>query len=253
MYKKRIQLTILVVLVSLMLVEIPLVSGQSLDLIEWHDSVKPDAIFAWKMTEVDLVNETGADFLSNLLIQIKYTSNPPTDPTRIFNATEAPDWVNIYINGFKMDLAMMGEMGNAFTQLISPITYHFDNGTTFHLDEMYRLANPTEGEDTYYMVENGYVNATMGNETMRFTTFTSIETGIATNISIYMEEMGSLLMEYYVDAANVNAAGEDTTIEDDYTEFQDPLAMFRNIIIVTVGVVGAIIVLVVYVIHRRRS
>jgi hypothetical protein len=237
-----------------MLIQNPHVSGQSLDLIEWHDSIKTGAIFAWKMTSVKLVNESYADFLTGLLIQMKYTSNPPTDPARIFNSTDAPNWVNIYINGFKIDLAQMGELGTAFVMFISPITYHYENGTTFHLDEMYRLANPVEGIDSYYTVENGYVNATMGNETTRYTTFTSIETGIAANVSIYMEEMGSLLLEYYAQAANVNDEGEDTSIEEDYTNFQDPQIMIRNIIIMSVGAVSGIIAVIgIYVIYRRSS
>lgn len=241
-------------MISLLVISTPPVSGQSLELIEWHESVKTDAIFAWKMTTVDLVSNESSNFLSGLLIQMKFIASPPSNPARIFNATEAPDWVNMYINGFRIELAQMGEMGTAFTQLISPTTYHFDNGTSFNLDEMHRLASPTEGLDSYYTVDNGYVNATMGNETLRFTTFTNIETGIAKNISIYMEEMGSMLLEYFAQAANVDDAGEETTIEDEFTDFQDPLAMFRNIIIVSTVIIGSVIlVIVVFVVRRRRS
>lgn len=250
----RIRPAMFVIMISILIIGSPLVSGQSLNLIEWHESVKTNSIFAWKMTSVDLINNESSDFLSGLLIQMKFTTNPPSDPSRIFNATESPDWVNMYVNGFKIELDQMGEMGTAFTQLISPITYHFDNGTSFALDEMHRLASPMEGLDSYYTVDNGYVNATIANETLRFTTFTNIETGVAKNISIYMEEMGSMLLEYYAPAANVDTEGEETTIEDEYTNFQDPQVMFRNIIIVA-GVVtaGVILTIVVFVVHRRRS
>ncbi len=249
----RIRLAMLTILISLLLIGAPLVSGQSLELIEWHESVKKNSIFAWKMISVDLVNNESSDFLSGLRIQMKFIASPPSDPARIFNATGAPDWVNVYINGFKIELAQMGEMGTAFTNLILPTTYHFDNGTSFNLDEMHRLASPMDGLDSYYTVDNGYVNATMGNESLRYTTFTNIETGIATNISIYMEEMGSLLLEYYVQAANVDDAGEETTIEDEYTDFQDPLAMFRNIIIVSAVIIGSVILVIVVFVVRRRS
>ncbi|MHA1863212.1 MAG: hypothetical protein ACTSWA_05535 [Candidatus Thorarchaeota archaeon] len=250
----RIRPTIFAIIISLLIIGTPLVSGQSLELIEWHDSVKKDAIFAWKMTTVDFVDNESAGFLSNLLIQMKFTANPPSDPSRIFNATQTPDWVNMYINGFKIDLEQMGEMGAAFTQLISPTVYHFDNGTSLTLDEMQLSASPVDGPDTYYTVDNGYINATVGNETMRFTTFTNIETGIAKNISIYMEEMGSLILEYYPQAANVDDEGKETTIEDEYTDFQDPLAIFRNIIIVSATIIGSVIlVIVVFVVRRRRS
>jgi len=254
MNKPRIRFTMFAIMVSLLVISTPLVTGQSLELIEWHGCVKKDAIFAWKMTTVDLVNNESAGFLSSLLIQMKFTANPPSDPSRIFNATQSPDWVNMYINGFNIDLEQMGEMGGAFTQLISPIVYHFDNGTSFTLDEMQLLASPVEGSDTYYTVDNGYINATIGNETMRFTTFTNIETGITRNISIYMEEMGSFSLEYYASAANVDENGVATTIEDEYTDFQDPLVMFRNIIIISATIIGSVIlVIVVFVVRRRRS
>ncbi|TFG99141.1 hypothetical protein E4H12_03730, partial [Candidatus Thorarchaeota archaeon] len=136
MFQNRVRLTIFVLLVSLMLIRTPFVSGQSLELIEWHESVKTDAIFAWKVSSVDLINDSMAGFLSGLIIQMKFTANPPSDPARIFNATEPPNWVNMYINGFKIELDQMGEMGGAFTQLISPIRYHFDNGTSFTLEEI---------------------------------------------------------------------------------------------------------------------
>jgi len=253
-FQKRNRLLIVGLLVSLMLIGIPPISGQTLDLIEWHGSVKTDAIFAWKVSSVDLINDSMASFLSGLIIQMKFTSDPPSNPNRIFNATESPNWVNMYINGFRIDLDQMGEMGTAFTQLISPIIYHFDNGTSFTLEEIHRLANPVENVDTYYTVENGFVNTTIGNETMKFTTFTSIETGIANNISIYMEEVGSFQLEFYASAANVDYSGVETTIDNEYTNFQDPLAIFRNIIIIgAVTISCAILLIVVYIIRRRRS
>ena len=236
-----------------MLIGTPHVSGQSLDLIEWHQSVKTDAIFAWKITTVDLVNASNADFLNGLIIQMKFIASPPSDPTRIFNATEAPDWVNMYINGFKIDLTQMGEMGTAFMQLISPITYRFENGTSFTLEEIHRLAYPIADMDTYYTVQDGFVNTTIGNETIRFTTFTNIETGIATNISMFMEEMGSFQLEYYVQAANVDDDGGSATIGDDYTNFQDPIAMIRNLILLTGVIITGIVVTVIgFVVYRRR-
>lgn len=254
MFQNRVRLTIFVLLVSLMLIRTPFVSGQSLELIEWHESVKTDAIFAWKVSSVDLINDSMAGFLSGLIIQMKFTANPPSDPARIFNATEPPNWVNMYINGFKIELDQMGEMGGAFTQLISPIRYHFDNGTSFTLEEIHRLATPTEGLDTYYTVENGFVNTTIGNESIQYTTFTNIETGIVKNISIYLEEMGSFQLEYYVQAANVDDSGESTAISDDYTNFQDPIAMFRNLILLAGGAITGIVVLgIAFVLYRRRS
>ena len=254
MLQKRIPSLIFVACISLLVIGQPVVSGQSLNLIEWHESVKTDAIFAWKITSVDFVNESMGSFLDGLVIQMKFTTSPPSDPARIFNATESPDWVNLYINGFKIDLSQMGGMGTAFTQLISPTVYHFDNGTSFTLEEIHRLENTSSEVDTYYTVENGFVNVTMGNETMKFTTFTNIETGIATNISMYMEEMGSFLLEYYVQAANVDDEGDSTTISDDFTNFQDPLAMFRSLILLVGGsITGIAVVIVVYILHRKRN
>jgi hypothetical protein len=236
----------------LLVIGTPLVSGQSIELIEWHECVKINAIFAWKATEVDIPDEDMAGFFSDLLIQMKFIRNPPSDASRIFNATKAPDWIRVYINGFNIDLGQMGGIGTAFTQFLSPTLYQFDNGTSFTLEEMHRLATPIEGLDTYYTVDGGYVNTTIGNETMGFTTFTNIATGIAKNVSMVMGEMGSFLLEYYAQAANVNEDGESTGIEGDYTEFQDdPFTTFRNqVLIIVAYIVGVIIVVIIY---RRRS
>jgi hypothetical protein len=248
----RLKHTIIVVLLSLLIISTPLVSAQTLELIEWHECVKKNAIFAWKVTSVDLSDEDMANFLDGLLIQMKIIRNPPSDPSRFFNATEAPDWVYVYINGFKIELEQMGGMATAFTQLVSPTIYHFDNGTSFTLEEIYRLAGSTGEFDIYYTVEGGYLNTTMGNSTMRMTTFTNIDTGIALNISMLMEEMGSFTLEYYVQAANVNDKGESTEIEEDYTDFQEnPLTTLRNQILTTAVFIVVAILLAVY--FRKKS
>lgn len=243
---------LLAILISLIVIGTPLVSGQSIELIEWHGCVKKNVIFAWKATEVDIPNEDMAGFFSDLLIQMKFIKNPPNDASRIFNATEAPDWIRVYINGFNIDLDMMGGIGTAFTQLLSPISFQFDNGTSFTLEEMHRLATPNEGLDVSYTVDGGYVNATIGNETMRFTTFTNVATGIAKNVSMVMGEMGSFLLEYYAQAANVNEDGESTEIEDNYTEFQDdPFTTFRNQVLIVVAYIAGVIIVVIF--YRRKS
>lgn len=248
----RTKLAICVIVLSLMLLTPHSAFAQSLNLIEWHESIKKDAIFAWKITEVDFVDDENVDFLNGLLIQIKYTKAPPTDPSRVFNATESPDWFNTYINGFKIEMEQMGETGSAFTQLILPIMYHFDNGTSFNLEELHRLGQPIEGLDSHYEVVGNYINATMGNETIRLTTITNIQTGISANVSVYFEEMGSMLLEYYVQASNVGEEGESTTIDDEYTNFQEDFmtAMIGRIIFI-VGSISLVVIVSIIVIRRR--
>ncbi len=229
------------------------VFAQNLDSIEWHPSVTTGAIFAWKVTQVDFTNDSMEDFFSGLIIQMKITAEPPTDPARIYNTTETPDWVNMYINGFKIDIAQMGELGSAFSLLILPIEYHFDNGTSFTLEEIDRLSNPIENQNISYIVENGFVNTTIGNETMKFTTFTKIETGIVSNISIYSDELGSFTLSYFPVAANVNDEGESTSIDDEYTNFQDPAILFRNMLLLYGSIIGVAILIIVFVIYKRRG
>jgi hypothetical protein len=248
----HINFAICVFVLSLLLLAPQFVSAQSLNLIEWHESIKKDAIFAWKITEVDFVDEENAGFLDELLIQIKYTKAPPSDPSRIFNSTESPDWFNTYVNGFKIEMEQMGDTGTAFTQLILPIMYHFDNGTSFNLEELHRLAQPIEGLDSHYEVVGNYINSTMGNETIRFTTITNIQTGIATNVSVYFEEMCSMLLEYYIHASNVDEEGESTTIENAYTNFQgDIVSVMIDRILFIVGSVSLVVIVSIIVIRRR--
>ena len=250
--ENRIRIAICMTVLSLMLLVPQSAFAQSLNLIEWHESIKKDAIFAWKITEVDFVDEESADFFNGLLIQMKYTKAPPTDPSRIFNSTETPDWFNTYVNGFKIEMEQMGETGSAFTQLILPIMYRFDNGTSFNLEELHRLAQPIEGLDSHYEVVGNYINATMGNETIRFTTITNIQTGIAANVSVYFEEMGSMLLEYYVQASSVGEEGESTTIDDEYTDFQGDFmtAMIGRIIFI-VGSISLVVIVSLIVIRKR--
>lgn len=251
--KKHYGFIVFLIIVSSISFQLPFVSGQALDLIEWHPSVTTGAIFAWKVTQVDVSNESMEDFLSGLIIQMKITEEPPTNPERIYNSTEAPDWLNMYINGFKIDITMMGELGSAFTQLVVPIEYHFDNGTSFTLEEIERLSNPIENQNISYTVENGFVNTTIGNETMKFTTFTKIETGIVSNISIYMDEMGSFTLNYFAVAANVNDEGDSTTIDDEYTNFQDPAIMFRDMLLFYGTIFGVTALVIAFVFYKRRG
>lgn len=216
--------------------------------------MKTNAIFAWKATEVDIPDEEMADYLQDLLIQIKFIRNPPSDASRIFNATEPPNWFKVYINGFYIELDQMGELGTAFIQLLSPISFQFDNGTSFTLEEIHRLLAPTGEFGPYVDVAGGYVNTTIGNASMRFTTFTSIATGIARNISIVMGENGSFLMEYYAAAANVNEDGTSTEVEGEYTNFHGNLltTYIRLIIATGIGMMGLILVGVVGIRYRKR-
>ena len=255
MINKRVSPLVLTVLISVLVLRTPLVSAQTLETIEWHECVKTNAIFAWKTTDVDIPDEAMVDFLRDLLIQMKFIRNPPSDASRIFNATEPPNWFKVYINRFNIDLDQMGELGTAFTQLLSPISFQFDNGTSFTLEEIHRLVRPTGEFGPYVHVAGGYLNTTIGNASMRFTTFTGIVTGIARNISVVMGENGSFLMEYYAAAANVNEDGTFTELEEEYTNFQDnPLATYTRLIIaVGVGVVGLILIGVVSIRHRKHT
>jgi len=250
--KKHYGFIVFLIVVSSLSFQSQPVSAQTLYSIKWHPSVTTGAIFAWKVTQVDVMNESMEEFLSGLIIQMKFTAEPPTNPTRIYNSTEAPDWVNTYINGFRIDITQMGELGSAFSGLISPIEFHFDNGTSFTLEEIERLSNPSENQSISYTVENGFVNTTIGNETMKFTTFTKIETGIVSNISIYTDEMGSFTLSYFPVAANVNDEGESTTIDEEYTNFQDPSIMYRNALLLYGSVIGGFGLIIASVIYKRR-
>ena len=69
MMQKHTKTLIFVAVVSLLIIRQPVVSADSLDLIEWHESVKTDAIFAWKITTVDFVNDSMEGFLNDSLFK----------------------------------------------------------------------------------------------------------------------------------------------------------------------------------------
>lgn len=255
MTRSRIQIFVLILCVLFIFLQ-PTVNSQSLQSITWHESIKKDAIIAWRITRVESTGDSDISFLLGMIIQIKYVENPPTDPARVFNTTKTPDWVNMYVNGFRLNLTMMGEGASAFTQLVLPIEYSYDNGTSFGLSEFYRIYAPFEELESYFHVEGDYLNSTFGNETTRLTMFTNINTGIAANVSLKMGVNSSIFIKYFRDGSNVNEEGETTDIGNEYTEFHDdPAAYFRNYILTIVGSVALTIILVVTVIFlwRRRG
>ena len=255
MMTRRMKVITFAILASLLILGPSVVSGQSLDLIEWHSCVKKDTIFAWRVSHVDFVNDSMEGFLRGLVIQIKIIASPPNDPEMIFNSTQTPNWVSLYINGFKIDFGSeMGGLSTAFAQLVLPIYYRFDNGTSFTLEEIHRLHTSFEEGNVTYSVSNGKITTTLTNGTTSFTTVTVIESGITSSISISMGEFGYFDLDYYTRAANVDVNGESTDIGDEYTEFQDDLmGTIRYLIFQTAAVVVGIILMIVIYIKERRS
>jgi len=254
MNQRKIVLVILTIYLSLG-VMLPIASSQTLVSITWHDSIKKDTIVAWRITSINSTDEHDLSFLRGLIFQMKYIADPPTDPTRVFNATEAPDWVNMYINGFKLNMSWMGG-AVAFTQLVLPITYTFDNGSSYNISEYYRVLSPFNDTESYFNVQGNYLNSTFGNETTKLTMFTNINTGIAANVSMLMGDGGYFFLEFYANAANVNENGETTQISQGYTKFHDdPSVYFRNYILTIIGTIAlaVIAVIVIILVWRRRK
>ncbi|TFG34691.1 hypothetical protein EU527_01840 [Candidatus Thorarchaeota archaeon] len=248
MKQKVISFTFLILILSAIFMQ-PNTSAQTLQSIIWHESIKKDTIIAWKITSVKSTEEYDLSFLLGLLIQMKFVENPPTDPTYVFNTTVAPVWVNMYINGFKLNLTMMGEGASAFNQLVLPITFHYDNGTSFNLTEYCRIYSPFDELERYFHVEGNYLNSTICNETTKLTLFTNISTGIAANVSLQMDEGASFFLEYFIDASNVNEEGESTDISGEYTEFHDdPAAYFRTNILTIISIIAIIVIGIISVI-----
>ena len=255
MNKRKIGFVILIIYLSLGVI-LPITSSQTLVSIAWHDSIKKDTIVAWRITSINSTDDHDLSFLIGMTIQMKYIANPPTDPTRIFNATEAQDWVNMYINGFKLNMSWMGGAG-AFSQLVLPITYTFDNGSSYNISEYYRVLSPFNDTESYFNVEGNYLNSTFGNETTKLTMFTNINTGIAANVSMSMGDGGYFFLEFYADASNVNENGETTQISGGYTKFHDdPAAFFRNYMMTIIGTTSLAVITIIVIIvmwKRRRS
>ena len=255
MSKRKIVLVILILFLSSVFT-FPITSAQTLVSISWHENIKKNAIVAWRITSVKSTEEYDLSFLLGMTIQMKYVADPPIDPTRVFNATEAPDWVSMYINGFKLNISMMG-WASAFNQLVLPITYTFDNGSVFNISEYYRVLSPFNDTESYFSVSGNYLNSTFGNETTKLSMFTNINTGIAVNVSILMGEGGYFLLEFFADAANVNENGETTEISGGYTEFHDdPGAIFRNYLLTIIGTLALSVVTIIVIIYawkRHRS
>ncbi|MCK4567636.1 MAG: hypothetical protein KAU48_10035 [Candidatus Thorarchaeota archaeon] len=226
--------------------------------ITWHSSVTTNAIFGWQVTHTDSENETTLFPLGDKLvglgdvIQINFVANPPTDAEQFFGLEGPPTWVYMYVDGQQIDYNQMGDEGLAFLILILPVSFEYDNGTSFGLTELDRIGTPYEDMESYYHVNSTHINATFVDEYVRLNYITNLETGIARYLSAEVYELGfSMILEFFTEAANVNEEGETETIEPEYNTFVG-VSMGNEIYLMIGGAGAAVAVVVIIIILKRR-
>lgn len=258
MRKVSIKLIMAVFFTVFLLMNSSLAVAQSGDIITWHSSVTTNAIFGWKVTSLDVENESiqfkfGDKYLQlGDIVQFKYVSNPPTDAAQFFEIEVPPTWVYMYVNGAQVDYYQMEDEGNAFIRFIIPVSAQLANGTIINSTDINRVASPNDDMDSIYLANSTYFNATYLDQYARLNYITNLDTGISGFFSADIYEIGlSIVLEYFTDAANVNEEGETETIAPEYNTFSG-VSTGMELYLIAGGAVAAGVIVAIIIILRRR-
>jgi hypothetical protein len=252
----RPKLIIAILAITVLFVYSPCVLAQEDGTLLWHPSVKPGAIFGWKITTVDLFNSSnpfilgGKQLDQNDVLQFRFTGYPPTRGSQFFELQAPPTWVYMYENGNQVDYTQMEEEGMYFLVLILPIHFNLDNGTSFDLTEMNRLGAP-EDMVGFYSSNSTHVNTTFVGEWAYLHYVTSLETGVALSFTVLTPDVGNITFDYFAEAANVNEEGEATQIDPSYSQFVDSGFSSTPEIVLVIGAAGGVVLIIVVIVALR--
>ncbi|MFX0114856.1 MAG: Heimdall-CTERM domain-containing surface protein [Candidatus Hodarchaeota archaeon] len=171
------------------------------DTITWHSSVKNEAVFGWKITNLAPNNPAmpfdmgGQTLVVGDPIFFKYTNNPPTDPAGVYEATDAPDYIDIYIKESKVSWAAIAQQSVIFMGMIVPIEYTFENDTTLDITEIIKLGAPSDFNVNIADYDT-YVNATFSSSIIQASYKITRSTGVASELSVTIVFYGSITWEY---------------------------------------------------------
>lgn len=173
------------------------------DAITWHSSVKKGAVFGWKLTTLaptnpDMPFDMGGQTLNvGDPIFFEYTDDPPTDPAAIYNGTNAPDFIELYIKEKKVSWDDVEQQSVIFLGLIVPLQYTFENGTPLDFGEIVKLGQPSD-YNVNVTDQNTYVDVNVTVPSGIIGAFYKINksTGVANELTVTVVFYGVIKWEY---------------------------------------------------------
>ncbi|MFX0113456.1 MAG: Heimdall-CTERM domain-containing surface protein [Candidatus Hodarchaeota archaeon] len=188
------------------------------DTIAWHSSVKNKAVFGWKITNLAPNNPAmpfdmgGQTLVVGDPIFFRYTNDPPTDPADVYEGTDAPDYIDIYIKETNVSWAAIAQQSVIFLGLVVPIEYTFENGTALDITGIIKLGAPSDFNVNITDYDT-YVNATFSSSVIQASYKIIKSTGVASHLTVTIAFYGSITWEY--DSSLTLPEDTDTDTEDD--------------------------------------
>ena len=222
--------------------------------IAWADSIKKDTILSWKVTEYqegdgDLTIGGTIIKLGDIL-QVGYIKNPPTDAEKLFAPQGPPDWLDLYINSNQIDFDAINGEGQMLLFLTLPLTYTFDNGSVYTLEDFLNAFFDDQDHFTNFNIQDDGDSWTVyweehdsdGSDTSIYNVTWIKSTGVVQRLYMDFPE-GTFLWTYFEEAANVDEDGVTKTIDESYSVELDYPALapgfeiFPLLFVLLIGVV----------------
>ncbi|MFW9916558.1 MAG: hypothetical protein ACFFGZ_13205 [Candidatus Thorarchaeota archaeon] len=195
------------------------------DTIIWHSSVKKGAVFGWKLTTLAPTNPDMPFDMGGQTLHVgdplffAYTDDPPTDPATIYDGTNAPNFIDLYIKEKKVSWDDVAQQSVIFLGLIVPLQYSFDNGTSLDLSEIVKLPQPSDYNVNVTEQSNHLdVNVTVPSGVIEAFYKISKSTGVASELTVTVVFYGVIKWEYDSslelpeDGADSSEDGDDSLI-----------------------------------------
>ncbi|MHA1972289.1 MAG: hypothetical protein ACTSW1_04815 [Candidatus Hodarchaeales archaeon] len=198
--------------------------------IEWGTNIEKGTILAWNVTKFEVTPEVdfkigSTPITQGTFVQLGFIKNPPTNPASYFEMDGSPSWLELLVNGNKIDLNTIEEEGDILQFLVLPVNFIFENGSVFHLIDFVNHINE-DGDLTNFIVEDDASSifcswveyweddGIQGHAKYNLTW--NKATGTLGELSILASD-GNMTWNYFEEAANVDQSGTTKTIADEYS------------------------------------